>query len=55
MTIPKGRNEWQAERCPTARDVHVLIPRTCKYVRVHGREGKTVAGGIQVATQLTLK
>lgn len=40
---------------PTAKDVHVLIPRTCKYIRVRGREGKTVADGIQIATQLTLK
>lgn len=40
---------------PKAKDVHALIPRTCKYIRVRGREEKTVADGIQVASQLTLK
>lgn len=40
---------------PTPKDVHDLIPRTCKYIRLHDTGGIKAADGIQVVNQLTLK
>lgn len=37
------------------KDIHILIPRTCEYVRARGKGELKLADAIKVADQLTLR
>lgn len=52
----EGRCGWQRNTrfLPPGKDVHVLIPWTCDYIRLHDKRMK-VADGVKVASQLISK